>query len=171
MQFLKVASDLDRIEVAMCQLYEWLAEQQAGDPEAADLFLHLRLEEVSHRNIIDFERRVAIDNPDRFRIIGMDAQGLDEALRSVGRFRELHPRPSLVQSLQIALALEQSAAELYYQSLGGRATAEFSRLIAHLHAGCRTHFGKIVDFASNRGLPVHLDESFEIGAPAKGEPT
>jgi flavin-binding protein dodecin len=165
MQFLKIVSDLDRIELAMAELYEWCAALFAQDRAAADLFIHLRLEELSHRNILDYERRLAMDNPDRFRIIGTDPRALDDALAAVSRFRGSHPDPSLAEAVETALTLEQGAAELYYQTLDGRAPADMARFISHLHAGCRTHIRRLADFASDRDMACLPDDGSPNAAP------
>ena len=159
MQFLQIVADLDRIEAAMAELYQWYGELFDGDREAAGLFAHLRMEEVSHRNILDYERRLALDNPDRFRIISMDLEALEATLEQVRHFRNTHPAPRLDEAVRTALVLERSSAELYYQTLGGRAPAEFSRFVAHLHAGCRTHFEKLAEFAIARGHSVPMADS------------
>lgn len=165
MQFLKIVSDLDRIELAMAELYAWCAALFAQDRAAADLFIHLRLDELSHRNILDYERRLAMDNPERFRVISTDPRALEDALDAVDRFRASHPAPTLAAALGTALTLERSAAELYYQTLDGRAPAELARFISHLHAGCRTHIRRLADFAADLGLPCPPDDGTPNAVP------
>ena len=169
MNFLRALSELEQIEKTMAELYAWCGGLFRGDPEAVDLFSHLRLEELSHQNILDYERRIALANPRRFREITVDSVVLEEKLQTVRRFMDAPSNPPLPEAVRAALEFEQSAAELYYKSMAAHASGELGRFIEHLHAGSTTHYERLSQFALGRGLPLRKPDAQQVpdGAPPR----
>lgn len=148
LDLLKVLRDLEQIETKMAELYEWLAERFADDGEAAELFRHLRMMEISHQNILRYESRIVRGNPRAFREVVLDAEMLNRTLEAIDHFRQSDPQPTLEEAVKAALAFDAGAAELYYIAVFHEAARDFADFVKNLHTGSRTHFDKLHKFAS-----------------------
>jgi len=169
---LRALHDLEQIETSMAELYEGFIELFKDDADAVGLFTHLRMEELSHQNILKYESRIVRANPKAFRDLHCNLDMLDRTLESIGNFRQAHPKPTLEEALRAALLFEGGAAEMFYIILFRDAAREFAHFVPHLHASGWNHFDKLQKFCAGRGIAPHRGSApppFDEGRPTAPE--
>jgi len=130
-----IKSLLDRLlqlEIAMRDLYGFLAAVFKDEREAAALFVRLRAQEERHANLVKYQRRLVAHNPHRFRDVLTDVGDVDAVLASIHAFRSTDVRPSLGEAIDLAAELEGSAAERIHGSVVARSNPELAGLMAAL---------------------------------------
>jgi len=68
-EFLKHVEDLEQ---RTANLYEYFSQRLVGDEGAAEFFYKLHLQEIGHRNLVRFARRMIEQNPTLCRGIELD---------------------------------------------------------------------------------------------------
>jgi hypothetical protein len=153
---LKTFKDLEMVETRLSEIYDRLSEHFRQDREAFNLFTHLKLDEISHQNILQYESRVLSANPDMAGEFSVDTGMMDRILEDLRRFRDRIPSPTLDEALRESLTFEKCAAELYYREAFEHPHPQFARFISALHAGCLEHYEKLWRFAASKGIIAPL---------------
>ncbi len=143
---------LGDIETAKGQLYDWFCESYGSNLEMSALFGRLALDQVAHRNVIQYQTRIVMRNPRIFRLLKIDIVEMNGILAAIEAFRQACPDPSLEEAVQAALDFEALTLALFEQ--------EFFR-------GLRAHFGPFVDNIS-AGMQKHMDQLKKAGGRRSG---
>lgn len=145
---------LGDIETSKGQLYDWFSETFASEGELSQLFGRLALDQVAHRNVIQYQTRIVMRNPRIFRQLKINFQELNGICSAIESFRESCPNPSLDEALQATLDFEALSLALFDQ--------EFFR-------GLRVHFGPFVDNIRN-GIHKHTEQLRRAASRRGGVP-
>ncbi|NOZ93450.1 MAG: hypothetical protein GXP47_01760 [Acidobacteria bacterium] len=133
-------SRLEALEHSMADLYLWLAGRFGDDDEAAGLFMRLHMQELSHANLVHFERRLARSDPDSFPDVDVDTSSIDEVLRWNADFRSNGGPGTLGQALLFAMKVESHAAEQLHRKAVTASNPDLEGLVASLAQADREHF-------------------------------
>jgi hypothetical protein len=137
-----IKSLLDRLlqlEIAMRDLYGFLAAVFRDEHDVAALFLRLEAQEERHANLVRYQRRLVAHNPTRFQDVDVDLGGLDAALDSIHAFRNGGDRPPLAAAIDLAKELEGSLAERIHGSVVALANPELAALMTALGGDDQLH--------------------------------
>ncbi len=137
-----IKSLLDRLlqlEIAMRDLYRFLAAVFRDDHDVAALFHRLEAQEERHANLVRYQRRLVAHNPNRFRDVDVDLGGLEAVLDSIRAFRSGGDRPPLAAAIDLAVELEGSAAERIHGSVVAHSNPELAALMAALGGDDHLH--------------------------------
>ena len=145
---------LGDIETTKGQLYDWFCEFFAGEPELTALFGRLALDQVAHRNVIQYQTRIVMRNPRVFRQLKIDFVELNGICAAMEAFRESCPAPAPTDALQASLDFEALSLALFDQ--------EFFQ-------GLHTHFGPFVDNIQ-KGISKHMDQLRRAAGRRGGAP-
>jgi len=168
LDILKTLKIMEEIETQMGDLYDWLSGVFADDDRASTLFIRLRMEENSHRNILQYQGRVIVKNPRALREApALDAGYMRGVLDTIARFRSREAPPSLTEAVQVALLFESAAERLYQNQEFLRSLEGLGAFVSNLHRGCKDHTTALKLFAMERGiLDPPPDFPYAIPLPA-----
>ena len=147
-----VLRHLEELEGRMADLYERFSRQFHEDKEAAGFFYSLSLEEISHRDLIRYERRLVSKNPGLFSRVEINIEEIREACAKIEGIIGSDGPFSLKQAVLTSLGFEKEAAECHYRSVMTRSNPGVAGLLDSLCQADRDHVGKVTDFARSRGL-------------------
>jgi len=152
MQLAVLLDRLERLEARISDLYGWLGEVFADDAEVSALFERMSGEEIQHRDLVRFERRVVRCDPTIPAEIDAHEADVDALLESIERFRRDNPTPSLTTALSFMLRLEDHPAELACRRAVAQVHPAMARLIASLDSGDRQHASSLRGLAERRNI-------------------
>lgn len=147
MQILTVLSAIENIESSVAKLYEWFSECFTADREASGFFFRLAMQERSHATMVAFSKGLVRRSPTDFSSVDFDMALVDDLLQTVTDFRTQHPRPSVAQALDFAMAIESHAAEGIHRSMVIQSNPEVADMINNLAKADKEHFKLLKDYA------------------------
>ncbi len=147
-----VLKDLEDLENRMADLYEWFSRQFSEDKEAATLFYTMSLEEISHRDLVRYQRRLVSKNPKNFQDVDVGVDAIREAAARIENIIHSPSGCSLKEAVMISIDAESDATEYHYRSAMRQANPEVSKLVDNLCSADRLHFARLSDFARSRGF-------------------
>lgn len=151
MQICTVLEKLERLELAMADTYESLARQFEDDEEAAGFFTRMSRDEITHRNLIRYERTIVRSDPDTFEgDVGVDIEAVDRAIAHVFRFRTSEKPPTMVQALVFAMQMEADYAENLHRSVFIDKAPNLASLIRNLAKADAKHHEELERFLERR---------------------
>jgi rubrerythrin len=157
MKILSLLTSLEKIELQMSSLYDWLSDVFEDDAEASGLFFRMAMQERSHANLIRYGKKLVHRAPADFAEVDFDPDEIDRLLAAIGDAIEADPAPTLEQAIGLALALEDSPAETAHRSILIHSNPEVAGVIRSLAAADEEHAEGLRTFAEKRGL--NLDRS------------
>lgn len=152
MDIMQVLRPLEQLERKLAELYQWFADLFENDSDAAFTFHRMFLEERTHMNLIEYQRRLARGNPGAFGDIFVDLTGVEKAIASIDAFRSNGGSPTLDRAVQLALELESGAANTHLRSAIRQSSPDMARLLDSLGKGDRQHQRALRQLAERRGL-------------------
>jgi rubrerythrin len=157
MKILSLLTSLEKIEIQMASLYEWLSGVFADDAEAAGLFFRMAMQERSHANLVRYGKKLVHRSPSSFSEVDFDPEEIDRLLAAISQAMAAEPPSTLEQAIGLALELEDSPAETAHRSILMTSNPEVAGVIRSLDAGDEEHAEGLRTFAEKRGL--NLDRS------------
>ncbi|MEW6336670.1 MAG: hypothetical protein ACOY3Y_21400 [Acidobacteriota bacterium] len=152
MDILQVLRPLEQLERKLAEFYQWLADLFEADSEVAFTFHRMFLEERTHVNLIEYQRRLARGNPGAFGDIEVDLAGVEKAIATIDALRDNGGPPSLERAVRVALELESGAALTHLRSAIRQSSPDMARLLDSLGKGDRQHQRALRQLAERRGL-------------------
>lgn len=143
---------LEDVEERLAKLYRLFSEKFAEDAEAAFVFYRMSVEEKSHAALVQFQSRLAKQNPKLFPAVPFD---LDATLTDKVKLNKILDRYGVLDlesAVTTALELETAYFESHCRAATSASVPELSRLLASLGAGDETHIRQLIDFAGRRGI-------------------
>lgn len=137
---------LEALETRLSLFYGALAERFAGEEETVAFFRQMGRDEVEHRDLVRYQRRLVARNPADFREVEFDPAGLEEVTARIDTLLETLSLVSLAQALAETLSLERDAAEQHYRTVMGPSNPDLARLVANLAAQDRAHLTRLHAF-------------------------
>jgi diguanylate cyclase (GGDEF)-like protein/PAS domain S-box-containing protein len=157
---------LGDIETSKGQLYDWFSESFAAETELSQLFGRLALDQVAHRNVIQYQTRIVMRNPRIFRQLKIDFQELNGICAAIESFRQSCPNPTLDEALQATLDFEALSLALFDQEFFRGLRAHFGPFVDNIRNGIHKHSEQLRRAAGRRGgVPVRR---VEPAVPAPG---
>jgi rubrerythrin len=151
MEISKVLDELEKLEKAMATTYEWMAEIFDADEGAAAFFIRMARDEVSHANLVKYERRLVRADPDAFASrVDVPPNAIGNAFECIAQFRRSNPAPTLVQVLRFALKMEADCAESLHREVVLQANPNLGALIGNLAKADVRHYEQLERFIAER---------------------
>ncbi len=135
-----VLIELERVEQSAADLYGWLSDVFAADLKTSRFFAAMRTQELSHSDLVRFERKLVRGEPKAFANVAVDLDELRGFVAEVQQFRLEHPQPTLEEALVFAMHVEEHAAEHLHRKAIVDANPEVQELIGGLAKADREHF-------------------------------
>lgn len=147
-----LARPLERLELALAEVYEELAAVYQDDAEARGLFSRLAMDERSHAAQVAYLRRLAAQNPQAFAEVDLDVAGVLAATDDVATLRSHLRTVPLTDTLRLLLDVEEKAGEAHGRQAVAAACRELSTLLASLSRGDQEHVARLRRFAMQRRI-------------------
>jgi rubrerythrin len=154
MKILALLSSLEKIELEMASLYEWLSGVFSEDLEASGLFFRMAMQEKSHANLIRYGKKLVHQTPSDFGEVDFDVSEIDPLLEAIRASKGQNPPPELDEAIALALSLEESPAERIHRKILIDSNPEVQNLIRSLAAADDEHLSGLKHFAAKRKLSV-----------------
>jgi rubrerythrin len=159
MKILNLLSSLEKIEMEMSGLYEWLSGVFSDDTEASGLFFRMAMQEKSHANLLRYGKKLVHQAPSDFGEVDFDPTAIDELLDAIRTAKDAAQPPTLEGALLMALQFEDSPAETAHRSILMSSNPGVKEVIQNLAAADEEHANGLKAFAKSRGLVVDLPTS------------
>ncbi len=140
--FLKRLSDLEQL---VADLYDWYAEIFDEDPEANEFFSKMSEQELKHRDLVDFQRRLVLGSGDELKDVPVNPDTISalsleiEQQMKEGVFE-------LQDAVKFAIKIETNAAETHYKYAIAVTNPQLADLIKSLSLDDRKHHDQLRDF-------------------------
>jgi rubrerythrin len=154
MKILTLLSSLEKVELEMASLYEWLSGVFGEDSEASGLFFRMAMQETSHANLIRYGKKLVHQAPNSFGEVDFDTSEIEPLLAAIRASRDQNPPPSLEEAVSMALKFEESPAERIHREILINSNPEVQQVIRSLAAADDEHLAELKDFAEKRRLSV-----------------
>lgn len=147
---------LERLEEKIAELYTVFSQWYADDVEVSSMFLRMSREEMGHRNVVRFERKLLLQGSDcEFAGESIMAQ-IRNIMHSIDQYIVLSEPPSACEAVQFAIRIEVDAAENHTRKEMLAGHPEIGQLANKLGRADELHVEKLTEFARQRG---YLEES------------
>ena len=150
MHILNVLDTMETFEGMMAETYEWLSEIFADDEDAAAFFTRMSRDEVGHRNLVRYEKKLVRENPTAFGEVTVKPEIIDEAIRKVELFRRSEPPPTLTQALTFSMMMENDVVERLHRDAILMTNPTLAGLINSLARADAAHEKELESFINDR---------------------
>jgi rubrerythrin len=116
------------------------------------VFGRLALDERSHAGQVEYQRRLARQNPNHFARVDLDLAEIESTLAAVTRARQTEEPIDVAGAVRLALELESSAADYHFRTALAQVNPDVARLLEKLGRADRAHVERLLDLAQRRGL-------------------
>ncbi|PWB72624.1 MAG: hypothetical protein C3F15_10840 [Holophagae bacterium] len=154
MKILSLLGVLERVELEMAALYEWLSRLFEHDAEASGLFFRMAMQERSHATLLRFGKSLVHQAPGQFADVEFDAAAIDGLLVAIRTARHERPAPSLEEAVSRALQFEDGPVEAAHRSILTNSNPGVTDLVRRLAAADEEHAAGLRAFARRRGLVI-----------------
>ena len=144
---------IKRIELGLSDLYKWYSELLSSDTEAAFVFKRLSLDEKSHAALVDYGRKIFLQNPKEFGEIELDLEELSVIADKIDSIRA-GDCPNVTSAISVALEFEFNAVRYHCKAALFKANPTIAKLFEHLGRSDQQHIGEIQELARTRGVPL-----------------
>lgn len=142
---------LDELEGNLASAYDTLNQRFAQDPPLAQLFGRLSTEEAAHRNLIQYQLRLVMQNSQLFKDTKIDAMRLSQAVLAAARFKAHAPRYTAEEAVRAALIIEGDASETYFKTIVIESHPDSAQFIQAMAGDCMAHVDRLRTLATERG--------------------
>lgn len=162
---------LEEIERDKGELYEALAERFADDHGAGSLFRRIGLDQVSRRNVIQYQTRVAARNASLFSDLGVPLEPIEELANLVREVHRAADTATVASAVAAALELEERTLTILGQYFPGKLAEHFGPFLASLSSGGARHQGLLAGLRDRSetgpadAVPAHTQEQIEPVTP------
>ncbi len=154
MKILALLSSLEKTELEMSALYEWLSAVFESDSEASGLFFRMAMQEKSHANLIRYGKKLVHQAPSDFGEVDFDPAAIEDLLTAVRAARSSAAPDSLERAIELALRFEDSPAETAHRSILINSNPGVREVIQSLAAADEEHVEGLRAFAAGRGMTI-----------------
>jgi rubrerythrin len=154
MKILTLLSSLEKVELEMAALYEWLSGVFSDDSEASGLFFRMAMQEKSHANLIRYGKKLVHQAPTDFGEVEFDSSEIQPLLESIRASKGKNPPPTLAEAIALVVRLEESPAERIHRKILIDSNPAVQQVIQSLAAADDEHLAGLKAFAAKRELAV-----------------
>lgn len=141
---------IEELENKLADLYEWLSNLFSEDKEIKSFFYRISLDEISHRDLVRYQKRTVKKNPGLFPGIEIDLDDIQGIIAGIDQFRT--SIPTIEEALKFLMAIEKNSAENYFSTVMMYSNKDFASLINNLSKTFREHHKEIKEFAVKYGI-------------------
>ncbi len=156
MEFASIINPLINLENNMASLYEYFGLRFKDNPDAGILFRKMKREELSHADLLKFQKRTLAKNKEKLNPVDIDVECINEVSSWIESFLAKKPELSLEKALELALKIERNAAESHYRTAVKSVNPELGELVEKLGGYDKDHSQRLVDFAREHQLDVSV---------------
>lgn len=146
MELARIMKPLMELEYQMHRLYMWFADCFRNDSESRTLFKTMGREELQHRDVIQRQRELIINNFRDYKDVEADLEGIIQLTNLLRDIADQRKVITLKEALRVAIQIEQSAAEHHYRFLLARANPSLVELVKRLSDADKIHVQRLVSF-------------------------
>ncbi len=150
---IRALRQLEEIEAAKAEFYERSGEG-CNDEEGSALFGRLHLDQLSRRNVIQYQTRIAVKNAGVFRSLSLPVSLLGTLHESVASLRQAETPPTLNEAVETAVELEARTLVLYGQPFFEALAKHFGPFVATLRSGSQRHLDLLAKLRSSLATAV-----------------
>ena len=143
---------VESIEQLMADLYERFSEAFAADEDATGFFYRMSRDEISHRNLVQFQQRLAKKNPKDFGEVNLEIDLFAAATEKIQYFMKRENTPTLEEAVRIGIDFENDVVEHLYRTVIAESNPAVQDLVKNLGRQSEIHRKHIQDFAVQRGF-------------------
>lgn len=143
---------VESIEQLMADLYESFSETFAADEDATGFFYRMSRDEISHRNLVQFQERLVKKNPRDSSEVNLDLDLFNATTEKVQYFMKKGDPPTLEEAVRISIDFENDVAEHLYRTVIAEANPAVQDLVKNLGRQSEIHRKHVQDFAVQRGF-------------------
>lgn len=145
---------LERVELEMAALYEWLSNAFEHDAEASGLFFRMAMQENAHARLLRYGKSLVRQAPGQFVNVEFDAAAINCLLAAIEETRRAAGQLSLHDAVRRTLQFEDGPVESAHRSILISSNPGVSDLIHRLAVSDEEHAAALRAFAKRRGLAV-----------------
>jgi hypothetical protein len=145
---------LEKVEIGLAELYDWLQNLYDGDEEARLLFRQLKSTENSHATLLAFQKRVVMREHRSFSPVDIDLSPIKQSLALIDKIRAADPPPELDEMIRLLLELDEFTCDRCYRDAIIQANPAIAGLINSMTSDDQKNSVSIREFAQVRGLQV-----------------
>ena len=161
MTILSLLGLLEKAELEMAALYEWLSHAFEHDAEASGLFFRMAMQENAHARLLRYGKSLVRQAPGHFADVELDAVAIDRLLAAIRATRSEAGPLSLENAVRRTLQFEDGPVEAAHRSILTSSNRDVSGLIRQLLAADEDHATGLRAFAERRGLAVAAASTVE----------
>lgn len=150
MQLLQILKPLMELEYQMHRVYMWFSDVYESPDMIRSIFRTMAKEELMHRDMVQQQIELVKERFRDFETVDADLDGvlkLTELLKDIADARKAMP---LMEALDVAIQIEQSAVETHYRFLIAKASPVLTELTAHLADADRVHVQRLIDLKNRQ---------------------
>jgi len=147
-----VLISLEKFEEHMSRLYAKFEQVFANDVEAASLFAKMGRAEKSHRDIVQFEMRMARNLAGKNPEVDINLQEIEQGREQIENLLKSSRSPSLKEAVELAIELENDIAELLYKDIFQKVDPKLADLVNSMLKEEEEHRQDLASFARRRGI-------------------
>jgi rubrerythrin len=146
-----VLKNIEELENSIADLYDWCSKLFSDNSEVSDFFKNLSLEEMSHRDLACYQRRIVNSNKQIFPDVDIDFSVIKMTLTEIKKFKN-GSKPCLEDAFEFSLNLEAGIAEHYITKVTELSNEEVAALINNLYLASNVHHDKLRKLAKKYGV-------------------
>jgi rubrerythrin len=150
MDLRSLMSKVVELEGSLSIVYQKIADRFSNDSETRELFSLLSSEELNHKEIASFQRRVITANAGFFHPVEIDQKAFDYVMVKINRLS--NSNLTIDEIVDLCVKLENSMSEHYVFIAAGKSNKRFGKFIVQMSSESLGHANKIIDFAKKRGI-------------------
>lgn len=143
---------VESIEQLMADLYERFSEIFTADEDAAGFFYRISRDEISHRNLVQFQQRLIKKSPREFGEVDLDLDLFTAATKKIQIYLDKDNKPTLEEAVRIGIDFENEVVEHLYRTVIAESNPDVHELVSNLGRQSAVHRKHFQDFAIQRGF-------------------
>ena len=152
MRLLIALKHIGDLEKKVSELYGRFSELFKDDIEASKFFDHMSKDEISHCDMVAFQIRLVRKNLGLFKEVDIDIDEIETLLSRINKMLKSELKPSLEIAINIALEIENNAAEYHCRKAIQISNPDMAKLLKGLGKSDEEHRDQITNFANKRGI-------------------
>lgn len=140
------------MESRIAGMYDVLRENFKADPEAASFFYRMNMDEIAHRDVVRFQKRLVRNSRLNFDNVTVTLGNIDTVLGLVASAKM--PGISLGEAFGACLEIDRNPAAVYYVTAIAQVSGDLSAMMGNLGGKYVEHYRELEQFIASRGIAV-----------------
>lgn len=152
MHILNILDEIAKLELKLMELYNFFCDIFKKDEDAYSVFFKLSLDEKSHAELVQYQKRVVRKNLNDFSEVSINIDEIRNIITKSDKIIKSPTPPTLEEAIKLALRFEKSAAEYHYKSAMEQSNPEFASFLNNLASVDNDHFEILKKFAERKNV-------------------